>query len=180
MELAASEARQLREQEQSRKRQLLVESISSTTSNKRRRIELVPPKTASEGSVFGSSNSALASDVEKVPLAAAVEVVISTLQGMTELGLNEAIEVSSVRAQSPSLRELTPSCQTVRGRIADHASRAEDTRSTTPHADPYLKVEPIDPLKLDLGAEELEMKAEVAPAPEVCPHARLSFVARSD
>jgi hypothetical protein len=33
--------------------------------------------------------------------------------------------------------------------------------------DLYPKSEPLDPLKLDLGAEELDMKPEVQPVPEV-------------
>lgn len=52
----------------------------------------------------------------------------------------------------------------------------------------FVKGEPIDPLKLDLGAEELEMKAEVVPEAEVSRIARLreserkltSFGAQSD
>lgn len=36
-----------------------------------------------------------------------------------------------------------------------------------PNPDIFIKAEPVDPLKLDLGAEELDMKAEVAPEAEV-------------
>ena len=46
---------------------------------------------------------------------------------------------------------------------------AVPSRTATPESEAalYIKEEPIDPLKLDLGAEELAFKAEVVPEAKV-------------
>lgn len=49
---------------------------------------------------------------------------------------------------------------------ANAAAPTAPARSSTPDAEPpapYIKQEPVDPLKLDLGTDELAFKAEVVP-----------------
>lgn len=195
MEAAAAEARQQRDQEQSRKRQLLVEQISAAavTTNgddghaaKRRRIDT----SVVDATVFGTGSIRpefpTGFSVESLPLQAVVAAVVVGLQSVTEMALNEAVAVRDdvillwhiELTRDPRVWLQSVRVRLNRPRLVDSGITVQPQPPIQPLSsvlqplngqdeDSYLKAEPVDPLNLDLGAEELEMKPEVEPAPEV-------------
>ena len=104
MEVAAAEAKQQREQEQNRKRQSLVEQISSAAVDnldgnhghaaKRRRIDTsstVDRHIFEIGAVTPESPAGL--EFESLPLQHVVNAIIAGLQTATEQAFNEAVNV---------------------------------------------------------------------------------------
>ncbi|GJN89003.1 hypothetical protein Rhopal_001974-T1 [Rhodotorula paludigena] len=150
MEVAASEARKQREEEASRKRQLLALQIDAQQ-HKRRRLN--PAAAAEEsGNIVRAFQAASANPLAVIPsiegLASATvaELVVATLQNVSAAALSTAIE--TVRRHLPATGTATPV-------------------ESTPKPEAAPEAPMIDPLKLDLGADELDIKAEVPPEPAV-------------
>ncbi|ORY92427.1 Symplekin tight junction protein C terminal-domain-containing protein [Leucosporidium creatinivorum] len=156
MERAVAEARQQRELEASRKRQALSDEI--TNSSKRRRLDSAP----SDAQVFASSDNPLSTfDATTLPVAVVIDLIINNFQGISDATFNAAIEV--VRRRLPSV-ESTPAHDA--SFSAPMLSGPSGYQPPPPPPQVFVKAEPVDPLKLDLGAEELDMKAEVVPEAE--------------
>lgn len=137
MEKAAEESKRKAEAEATRKRQALQDQLQSQQQNKRRRLN--PSNEVAR--LFAASNPeglARVQSVAALPHAAVVDLLVSALQGVAPSTLTEAISV--VKRELESGRSTTPS------------------REGTPMlSGPVV----VDPLKLDLGADELDIKAEV-------------------
>ncbi|GAA5964456.1 hypothetical protein JCM8115_006320 [Rhodotorula mucilaginosa] len=137
MEKAAEESKRKAEAEATRKRQALADQLQSQQQNKRRRLN----PTNEVARLFAASNPegiARVQSVAALPHAAVVDLLVSALQGVAPSTLTEAISV--VKRELESSRSATPS------------------REGTPMlSGPVV----VDPLKLDLGADELDIKAEV-------------------
>lgn len=147
MEVAITEAKQ-------RKRQLMTDDLDGSA--KRRRVEGGMGNVASfvDARTGTASTNALASfDAKTLPLELVVELVISSLQILSDAALNQSITVRALTS-APSL-------------IVSQASRRNIPAEI---AEP--KIEPVDadPLRMDLADEESEMKVDglggVEPADE--------------
>ncbi|GAA6055098.1 hypothetical protein JCM3770_001798 [Rhodotorula araucariae] len=145
MELAAQEARRAREEEASRKRALLASQIDDGASSKRRRLN---PAAEDAAAAFRAANvnpGTATPSIAELPLETVVDLLVATLQNVSSTVLGTAIE--TVR------RHLPPP-------LPDSAGATP--RAATPATEPAPI---IDPLKLDLGADELDLRAEVPPEP---------------
>ncbi|GAA5879509.1 hypothetical protein JCM3774_002703 [Rhodotorula dairenensis] len=134
MEAAAEETKRRAEAEATRKRQALADQLQQ---NKRRRLN--PSNEVAR--LFVANNPeglARIQPAAALPHATVVDLLVSTLQGLSPAVLSEAISV--VKREVENSRSGMPS------------------RESTPA---LLEETIIDPLKLDLGADELDMKSEV-------------------
>lgn len=100
MEQAAAEAKQQRDRDATRKRQLITDEI--TDSVKRRRLEPSAGEDASGGAAFATiaasynTPTALATlDASTLPLQTVVDLIFATYQGQSEAALNARIAVRS-------------------------------------------------------------------------------------
>ncbi|GAA5942275.1 hypothetical protein JCM10213_004118 [Rhodosporidiobolus nylandii] len=163
MEAAAAQARLQREEEASKKRALLSSQIDQQA--KRRRLN------SSAGVVDATRAFAAANPnpgqqvlpVADLPLDKVVEGVITALQNVAPSAFTAAIE--AVRRLLPPSSDATPLSST---------PLAGTPLSNTPQpaAPPATGPAPaIDPLKLDLGDDVLDIKAEVPPEPAPEPEA---------
>lgn len=96
MEQAANEARQQREQEASRKRQLLTEQVEGS-STKRRRLDSPSPldPTRIFAPVFDNGPPPPPIDVSALPPALVVDLVVTSLEALEEARFAHAISVSA-------------------------------------------------------------------------------------
>ncbi|CEQ40286.1 SPOSA6832_01874, partial [Sporobolomyces salmonicolor] len=142
MDLAALDARKKREEDASKKRQLLSTQIDEHATKRRRLNPGVDLLRA-----FGAANpnpAALATvpSATDAQLDTAVDVLLTVYQSLSDQALKAAIE--AVRNQLPASEVAASS--------AEEAPKEEVA---------YV----VDPLKLDLGDDELNIKAEVPPEP---------------
>ncbi|BGO91177.1 hypothetical protein NBRC10512_005729 [Rhodotorula toruloides] len=138
MAQAAAEAQRRKDEEASKKRQLLASQIDEQQVKRRR---LNPSVDAVR--LFSAANPAFERpppSIADLPLETVVSSLIATLQNVSDPALATAIE--AVRLQLPASEAMTP-------------------REGTPKPEAPA----VDPLKLDLGADELDLKAEVPPEP---------------
>ncbi|BGO96476.1 hypothetical protein NBRC10513v2_003408 [Rhodotorula toruloides] len=138
MAQAAAEAQRRKDEEASKKRQLLASQIDEQQVKRRR---LNPSMDAVR--LFSAANPAFERpppSIADLPLETVVTSLVATLQNVSDPALATAIE--AVRRQLPASEALTP-------------------REGTPKPEAPA----VDPLKLDLGADELDLKAEVPPEP---------------
>lgn len=147
METAATVARRQKEQEASRKRQLIADELDSSA--KRRRLDAASAS-VDPVAVFSSSNTDLrigTFDARSLPVPTVVELLVHNFTAVDERRLQFAI--AEARAKLPP-------------DAAGQAAAAADAATTGP-------VRAMDPLKADLGDEELHLKAEVAKPDPVQP-----------
>ncbi|GAA5990965.1 hypothetical protein JCM10908_000101 [Rhodotorula pacifica] len=140
MERASEELKRKAELETTRKRQALADQLNAQQQNKRRRLNPSYPV----AKVFAASNAnglAHVPSVSSLPATAIVDLLVTALQSLAPTALSDAI--AAVK------REL------------ESGDFASISREGTPAPPPIPSESTIDPLKLDLGADELEMKAEV-------------------
>ncbi|KAK4048377.1 hypothetical protein OIO90_005847 [Microbotryomycetes sp. JL221] len=165
MEQAANEARLAREQESNRKRQRLADDIANSV--KRRKtddsITIVQDQQKQEQvdidifNLIGDENNALARfDVSNLPMQLVVDLVVSNLQLVTDSVLQRVIERVRNRLPEDQRQVLH----------APSPSYPALTEVDGPSAETFIKAEPIDPLAMDLGSEELDMKPEVLIEPQ--------------
>ncbi|BGP47764.1 hypothetical protein JCM10450v2_003629 [Rhodotorula kratochvilovae] len=153
MELAAQEARRAREEEASRKRALLASQIDDGASSKRRRLNPAQEDAAAAFRAANLNAGTATPSIAELPLETVVDLLVATLQNVSATVLGTAIE--TVRRHLPAP-------------LPDSAGATP--RGTTPAVAAAAPAEPapapvIDPLKLDLGADELDLRAEVPPEP---------------
>ncbi|GAA5855379.1 hypothetical protein JCM8547_009056 [Rhodosporidiobolus lusitaniae] len=151
MEKAAAQAKQQREEEASKKRQLLPSEIDHQA--KRRRlncnVDVVQAFSASHHLPLHAIPAAA-----DLPVNVVVEAIVAVLQGTSPSAFSSAIEAVRRRLPAPS---ATP---------APAPAAAPTPLEAAPQ--PSEAVAPaVDPLALDLGADELDIKPEVPPEPEV-------------
>ncbi|KAM0787454.1 hypothetical protein ACM66B_003533 [Microbotryomycetes sp. NB124-2] len=161
MEQAANEARLAREHESNRKRQRLADDIENTL--KRRRIQEGVNAKASDVSAFslspdGTNNALTMFDVSTLPLQLVVDLVVSNLQLITDNVLQSVLERVRNRLPEDERQSTIP-----RATSSEYPAL---TDVGAPSAETLIKAEPVDPLKMDLGAEELDMKPEAVQQPE--------------
>ncbi|GAA6021094.1 hypothetical protein JCM10207_003361 [Rhodosporidiobolus poonsookiae] len=147
MEQAAAQARQRREEEASRKRQLLTSQIDQQA--KRRRLNPTEDVVRAFSSVNPNPDQPVP-PAASLALETVVDDIIAVLQTTSAAAFAAAIE--AVRRQLPP---------------GDAAIPSETTPLPRQPSPPAAVPAPaIDPLKLDLGADVLDLKAEVPPEPE--------------
>ncbi|GAA5867661.1 hypothetical protein JCM1840_006647 [Sporobolomyces johnsonii] len=142
MDLAALDARKKREEDASKKRQLLSTQIDEHATKRRRlnpSVDLVRAFGAANPNAAALAAVPTATDAQ---LETAVDVLLTVYQNLSDQALKAAID--AVRNQLPA-SEVAPSA-------AEEAPKDEVA---------YV----VDPLKLDLGDDELNIKAEVPPEP---------------
>ncbi|KPV75221.1 uncharacterized protein RHOBADRAFT_53229 [Rhodotorula graminis WP1] len=156
MDAAALEARRARDDEASRKRALLASQIDDVGGGDSKRRRLNPAaSTASEGTTaaFRAANlnpGTATPSIAELPLDMVVDLLVATLQNVSAPVLGTAID--TVRRNLP----------------ASSSADTHDRPASLPPSAPAPDVTPapvIDPLKLDLGADELDLRAEVPPEP---------------
>ncbi|KAI5476147.1 hypothetical protein MNV49_000365 [Pseudohyphozyma bogoriensis] len=140
MDVAATQARQAREAEASRKRQLISDELSSS---KRRKVDAAGMVDAVEvfrAAAQGSAGVGAEFDASSLAADKVVELLVSSLQN---------VPVDQLEARIQDVRRSLPKEESI---LEGSMAAGEDAK-------------PLDPLKADLGEDELEMKAEV-PQPE--------------
>ncbi|GAA5853597.1 hypothetical protein JCM9279_005069 [Rhodotorula babjevae] len=154
MDAAALEARRARDEEASRKRALLASQIDDVGGgdSKRRRLNPAASVSASEGATaaFRAANvnpGTATPSIAELPLDMVVDLLVATLQNVSATVLGTAID--TVRRNLPQVD-------------ADARTSSLPPAVLAPDATPAPV---IDPLKLDLGADELDLRAEVPPEP---------------
>lgn len=160
MAQAAAEAQRRKDEEASKKRQLLASQIDEQQVKRRR---LNPSVDAVR--LFSAANPAFERpppSIADLPLETVVSSLIATLQNVSDPALATAIEAShSIAPHKPVADFMLSLVQAVRLQLP--ASEAMTPREGTPKPEAPA----VDPLKLDLGADELDLKAEVPPEPAV-------------
>ncbi|KAK4053378.1 hypothetical protein OIV83_001542 [Microbotryomycetes sp. JL201] len=163
MEQAANEARLAREHESNRKRQRLAEDIDNSLKRRKIRGESGAQQEKqydiSAFSLLPDGNNALAQfDVSTLPIQLVVDLVVTNLQLITDTVLESVLERVRSRLPEDERRSNLPA--------ASASGYPPLSERTGPSAEVFIKAEPVDPLKMDLGAEELDMKPEVISRPE--------------
>ncbi|GAA6041092.1 hypothetical protein JCM8097_004714 [Rhodosporidiobolus ruineniae] len=161
MDAAASAARKQREDEASKKRQLLASQVDDGLQQKRRRLN--PNDEVLRAFESAAPNPALAAVGRSVaavdlPVQLVVDTVVAVLQGVSPAAFSTAIETVRRHLPPPSSAASTPLASTPTP-VPSTSAVPAPAPATTPSA-PV-----IDPLKLDLGADELDLKPEVPPEP---------------
>ncbi|GAA5909818.1 hypothetical protein JCM6882_002685 [Rhodosporidiobolus microsporus] len=159
MEQAAARARQEREEEASRKRQLLSSEIDQQA--KRRRLN----PTVDSVRAFSAANPNPSQHVPPVvdlPLAAVVDAVVAILQNTSSNSFSAAIEAVRRQLPPPSTGSSTPLAA---NDSAQHPETAPSSSFAAAAAPPAPSAPAVNPLALDLGADELDLKPEVPPEP---------------
>lgn len=171
MEQAATDAGHQRDQEASRKRQSISDHLSNSA--KRRRLDPDVDTVAAlvdAGTRRGRDNALATFDVTTLPLQLAVDLIIASFQALGPETLAQAITVRGTVFLTVDIRSDTASSsQDARRNLPDSEATALPPVAVAPIvAAPVptyaqVKSEPLDPLQLDLGDEELDLKAVMPP-----------------
>ncbi|GAA5903829.1 hypothetical protein JCM8208_006591 [Rhodotorula glutinis] len=159
MDTAALEARRARDDEASRKRALLASQIDDVGGGDSKRRRLNPAGAAAASASEGTTAAFRAANVNpgtatpsiaELPLDMVVDLLVATLQNVSATVLGTAIDTVRRNLPPPS--------------TSDHNDRTSSLPPPAPAPD-ATPAPVIDPLKLDLGADELDLRAEVPPEP---------------
>lgn len=169
MEIAAVQSRQKLESDASKKRQSMADEISNSTKRRRLDADINPGAVFSEvGTRRGADPGRPSFDVTALPLQSVIDFLLASFQSVQPDTLSSAIRVNFVSTPfkaftAVDFKFLQDARQILPASEAANLAPSEAPRpaSLAPEAEVM-----IDPLKLDLGDEELDLKTEI-PAAEM-------------